>query len=89
MVKNQIIFSRTQFIGILLGAIITGAVAGVFGAVRTLNTDHYTLIAVAKQIAENDLKDKEDHKTFVTRDELKELVIARMDRMQASIDRLR
>lgn len=87
--KNQIVFSKTQFIGILLGAIITGAVAGIFGAVRTLNTDHFTLIAIAEQVAENKAKDEVEHKTFVTRDELRDLVLSRMDRIQTSIDKIK
>lgn len=89
MAKNQIIFTRTQFIGILLSAVVTGAVSGIFGTLRTINSDHFTLLAVAQQIAENKQKDENEHKTYVTREELRELVIQRMDRIQASVDRLR
>jgi hypothetical protein len=53
MAKNQTKtyqLSRGQFVGLLLGAVVTSSVATVFGTVRILNADHFTLIALGSRV---------------------------------------
>lgn len=39
-------FTRNQFIGLLLGAVVTAFVGGAVSAIRTLNNDHFTIVSL-------------------------------------------
>ncbi|MBK9272879.1 MAG: hypothetical protein IPM48_14945 [Saprospiraceae bacterium] len=43
-------FTRNQFFGLLLGAIISTSIATVAGTVRILNSDHFTIIALGNRL---------------------------------------
>ena len=58
--KNQTISGR-KVVWAVLSAMVVGAVGGVFGAVRVLNTDHFTVLSntARLQAVEEDCVKKE------------------------------
>lgn len=80
--KNYIKVSRVQFIGILLGAIISSAVTTTFAVVSTLNSDHFALVALGGRV-------ETIERTIVPRGELEiyfKSIESRLIRMENKLD---
>ena len=77
--KNTIQFTRSQFIGILCSALVAGVVGGIFGAVRTINSDHFALVALSAEVARSQSE-------F---DQLKEKVATKEDLMKTENNLIR
>lgn len=79
---NQVVFTRSQFVGLVCGAVIAGVIGGIFGSVRTINSDHFTLLALDNEVA--DLK-----KSFVPREEIESnwrSIFGSLERIENKLD---
>lgn len=78
--QNYFVLSKAKFYGILLSAILSSIVATAVLTVRTLNSDHFSLLALVSRVDRLE-------KDYVPRNEYNDL-IGRLDRVQGQLTTL-